>query len=312
MRDRRQEGAMTPAWSAERTVSADLARSLIEAQFPSLAPAAVAPLGVGWDNTAFLANEAHVFRFPRRQIAVPLLDLEARLLPALARRLPLAVPVPTFLGRPTDAYPWPFAGYPLLPGRDAPAAALDDSERSAAAEPLGRFLAALHAVPADEAARLGAGPDSLDRLNIASRVPRAREILDRFTHVGLIDDAGRFAALLDVVPTRYAARADTLVHGDFYARHLLVGPDRRLAGVIDWGDIHLGDPAVDLMIAHVFLPPSAHVAFRAAYGLVGDVAWRLARLRGLWHTLQVLGYAHDVGDADLLWEARRALDYLAS
>src|SRR6516164_1241820 len=105
---------MTQPWSAEFVVSADLARSLIEAQFPHLAPARVEALGVGWDNSAFRVNDAYVFRFPRRQIAVPLLGVEAGLLPALAPRLPLPVPAPTFLGRPTEAYPWPFAGHPMI------------------------------------------------------------------------------------------------------------------------------------------------------------------------------------------------------
>ena len=78
---------------------------------------------------------------------------------------------------------------------------------------------------------------------------------------------------------------------DLYARHLLVDDDGGLASVIDWGDVHLGDRAVDLAIAHTFLPPVVHEAFRNAYGPVDDTTWSIARLRALWHTLTVL----DVG-----------------
>src|SRR4051812_35619656 len=113
---------MTQPWSAEHVVTDSLARSLIEAQFPELALARVELLGTGWDNTAFCVNGACVFRFPRRQFAVPFLENEMRLLPALALLVPLAIPNPRFVGRPTEAYPWPFAGYPLLPGRTACAA----------------------------------------------------------------------------------------------------------------------------------------------------------------------------------------------
>jgi aminoglycoside phosphotransferase (APT) family kinase protein len=292
-------------------VTEELARALIEGQFPQLAPARVEPLAAGWDNTAFRVNGSHVFRFPRRQVAVPLLKAEASLLPVLAPRLPLPVPVPGFVGRPTEAYPWPFAGYPLLPGRTACGAALDEAQRVAAAEPLGRFLAALHAVPAADAARHGAGPDPLARLDPARRVGRARADLDRLARRGLVEDARPLAALLDAAPASYTARADTLVHGDLYARHLLVNGENRLAGVIDWGDIHLGDAAADLMIAHAFLPPAAHAPFRAAYGPVADVTWRMARLRAVWHTLIVLGYGSDTGDADLVREARVGLRHLA-
>jgi hypothetical protein len=38
---------------------------------------------------------------------------------------------------------------------------------------------------------------------------------------------------------------------------LSLGDDGQLAGVIDPGDVPLGDPAVDLAIAFTFLPPDA-------------------------------------------------------
>src|SRR4051794_30527398 len=168
---------MDRVWSAEFVVDDDLARSLIEAQFPTLAPASVVPTGVGWDNTAFLVNDAFVFRFPRRGIAAPLIEAEARLLPAVAPGLPLAVPRPGFIGRPTDVYPYPFAGPVLVPGRTA-CAALGDGPRSALAAPLGAFLAALRAFPAADAALLGAGHDTIRRLDLGYRLPKAREALE--------------------------------------------------------------------------------------------------------------------------------------
>jgi aminoglycoside phosphotransferase (APT) family kinase protein len=302
---------MTQAWSAECVVSADLARELIAAQFPHLAPVRVELLGAGWDNTAFRVNGGFVFRFPRRQIAVPLLESEARLLPAIAARLPLPVPVPDLVGRPTDSYPWPFAGYALIPGRTACAAALDEGQRSACAGPLGRFLAALHAVSAEEAVRRGAGPDPLGRFSLARRVPWARTALEQLARSEVLADIRPLTDLLDAAPASYDPRADTLVHGDLYVRHLLVDTDNRLAGVIDWGDIHLGDRASDLMIVHSFLPPSAHSAFREAYGAVEEITWRMARLRALWHTAAVLIYGHETGDADLVREGRLAMRYLA-
>ena len=302
---------MDRVWSPEFVVDADLARSLIEAQFPALAPASVVATGVGWDNTAFLVNDAVIFRFPRRGIAAPLIEAEARLLPAVAPRLPLAVPRPAFIGRPTDAYPYPFAGHVLIPGRTACAAALGDEPRSALAGPLGAFLAALHAFPAADAARLGAGHDTIRRLDLGYRLPKAHAALETLVRRGLVRDARPFAAILDAAPGDFTPRSDVLVHGDLYARHLLVDDDGRLSGVIDWGDIHLGDPAVDLAIAHSFLPPTAHAPFRRAYGPVDADTWQVARLRALWHSLTVLLYGDEVGDADLVREGQAALGYLS-
>ncbi len=296
---------MTSPWSPERVVSAALARSLVEAQFPALAPADVEPFGAGWDNTAYRVNRSHVFRFPRRQVAVPLLITETRLLPAIAPHLPLPVPNPTFIGRASPPYLWPFAGYPMLPGRTACGAGLTEDRRIAAAEPLGEFLKALHAIPPAEAVRHGAGPDPISRLDVAGRRPKAHELLHRLAARGLIADPHPLAAALDDAPAGHAVRADTLVHGDLYARHLLVDEAGRLAGVIDWGDVHLGDPASDLAAAHLLLPSAAHEAFRRAYGSVAETTWALARFRAVWHALHVLEYGTDAGDPDLV----RAADY---
>ena len=67
---------MTPAWQPDWVVTSDLAKSLIETAFPALNPASVEEFGVGWDNTVFLVNNSLVFRFPRRRIAVPLIETE--------------------------------------------------------------------------------------------------------------------------------------------------------------------------------------------------------------------------------------------
>ncbi len=302
---------MSHAWSAELVVSSALAQSLIETQFPQLMPVKAEFIGAGFDNTAFCVNSAHIFRFPRRQFAVQFLEAETRLMPVLAPRLPLPVPKPMFVGHPTDAYPWPFAGYQMLPGRTACSTVFNDDQRAAIVRPLARFLATLHAIPVADVTRYGAGPDTIARLDLVRRVPQARNDLARLAECRLVEDIDPFLTILDGAPSNYAPTADTLVHGDLYARHILVDDDGGLAGVIDWGDVHLGDRAVDLAIAHIFLPPVAHEAFRDAYGPVDDTTWSIARLRALWHTLTVLAYASDVGDADLMGEGQVSLRHLA-
>ncbi len=298
-------------WTAECEVDATLARALIAEQFPDLGQAAITPLGAGWDNTAYLLDQQWVFRFPRRQIAVALIDTECRLLPAIADALPLPIPMPSRVGRPSARFAWPFAGYRLLPGRSACSAALTADERAAAAEPLAHFLAALHAVPTQHAAAHGARPDDIRRLDLDYRVPRVRERLRTAASSGLIDDSGRWEPILDAAPREHTAPPPTLVHGDLYARHLLVDDRARPCGVIDWGDVHLGDPAVDISIAAGFLPPAAVERFRITYGPIDDATWRLARFRALLSAVTILAYGADVGDAALVSEGRVALGHLA-
>jgi aminoglycoside phosphotransferase (APT) family kinase protein len=295
---------VTHPWKAERAVSVDEARALVSAQFPELSHAPVRPFGEGWDNTAFLVGD-FVFRFPRRAIAVELLENEARVLPRIAPALPLPVPVPRFLGAASDAYPWPFVGYPLLPGRTAPTARLDDAQRIGCAEPVARFLAALHALPADG---LGVPGDNWHRLDPAVALPKLRARLALIAEQRSYDDPSRLEAALDEAARDLPpARTDLLVHGDLYASHLLVDDQGAPAGVIDWGDVHRGDRAIDLAFAPAFLPPAGQERFRRAYGEIDDDTWRLARFRALAHAVLELGYAHDVSASDALAEVHGTL-----
>lgn len=303
---------MNRPWSAEQVVSESLACSLIEAQFPALAPVRVEPLAVGWDNTAYRVNGEFVFRFPRRQVAVELLAAEHKVLPAIAPGLPLPVPVPTMFGNAGDQFCWPFSGYTMLPGRTACAAALDASERNKTAEAIARFLAALHAIGASEADRLGAQPDKIGRLDLPKRVPKTRTNLEELVQSGVIEELTPWLPILDEMDLSRPAKSTTLVHGDLYARHLLVDGDGLVCGVIDWGDVHIGDPAVDLSIAHGFLPPEAHGAFRRAYGRIDEDTWRVARFRALYHASVTIPYGRSIGDDDLVREGLAVLRHLAA
>ncbi|MHC5115085.1 MAG: phosphotransferase, partial [Planctomycetota bacterium] len=288
------------------------ARSLVESQFPDLAPARLTSFGVGWDNTAYLVNDEWVFRFPRREIAVDLIETENRLLPALADRLPLPIPVPTLTGEPEERYPWPFAGYRELPGHTACRADLDDKQRALSAAPLAEFLKTLHAVPAAEAHALGAPPDTIRRMDVAYRTEKVRDRLDQCVACGLVDDPAPFRAILDDTPRDWTPAADTLVHGDLYARHVLVDDDGHPTGVIDWGDVHVGDRANDLGIVAGFLPPSAQATFFEVYGAVDDDTWRMARFRALLSAVMILVYGHDVDDDALVREGLASLRFLVS
>ena len=96
-----------------------------------------------------------------------------------------------------------------------------------------------------------------------------------------------------------------MCHGDLHVRHLLVRAGA-LTGVIDWGDVCRGDPAVDLMAYWLALPAPARPDFLRAYGhplredqLLRARVWALVCGSGL------LEYALDVGDERLARRRRR-------
>ena len=291
-----------PMWTPEVVVDAELARAMIAARFPALRAERVERLGQGWDNAAYLVDGAAVFRFPQRGVAAPLIATEITVLPLIAPAVaPVAIPIPRWVGEPGGGYPWRFAGYPLLPGTPVDRASLDDGALAALARPLGRFLRGLHGVDTAPAVAAGLPPDLIGRLDPAKRVPQVRERLAALVRAGVVAEADG-AALLD----RFVAEAPqgeparlAVLHGDLYARHLIVAANGALTGVIDWGDLHLGDPAVDLSVVHEIVPHGAHDAFFAEYGAVDERTWRRARWRAIHHAVLVADYGTVIGDGAL-------------
>lgn len=85
---------MTHQWEPEQIIEPPLALQTIKKQFPELPVKSIRLLGAGWDNTAFIVDENLIFRFPRREIALPLLETEWCALPKLAACLSYPIPVP--------------------------------------------------------------------------------------------------------------------------------------------------------------------------------------------------------------------------
>ncbi|MDX8147786.1 phosphotransferase [Lentzea sp. BCCO 10_0061] len=222
-------------------------------------------LGEGWDSTAELVD-GWVVRRPRRPEIGPQLLREAAVMPWLAPRLPLPVPVPEIVSQEPVV-----VRHALVRGELVSLTAVQGRQ-------LGEFLRALHAVPVEEAARRGVGPMPLpiDRFRAEVRVPGGAELL----------------AELDGLP------ADTLVHGDLGPEHVL-GRDGVLTGVIDFGDLHVGDAAIDLAWALHSTPPEFAGALAETYGVTRELRERAL----IWHRLgpwhEVL-HGNDIGDPEVV------------
>jgi aminoglycoside phosphotransferase (APT) family kinase protein len=293
---------MTNPWDAEHECSPALARQLIEVQFPAFAPAEVQSFAEGWDNTAFLVNGSHVFRFPRRSVGVRCMELELAVLPHLPN-YSLPISRPSHIGKPEADFPFPWAGYPILPGDTWSSSFPDHDTRHTNAPILGRFLRELHETPPPE----GAIPDEWGRLDLEKRVPMFHEYAENLVAAGIIDSVAPWEFVIEAARAARLPVNDTLVHGDLYPKHVLLS-DGVVSGVIDWGDVHLGDPAVDLKVAWMFLPLEAHPAFFDSYGSVDSDTRALARFRATYHCFLSASYSIDVNEPSELREPLRALN----
>jgi aminoglycoside phosphotransferase (APT) family kinase protein len=275
-----------PVWSAEIVVDEGLARRLL-AQFPELRLASLRPLAEGWDNAVWVVDDRYAFRFPRRQIAIPGLELELAVLPKLAPLLPLPVPDPIFRGRPAEEYPWPFFGSELLPGRETCDAELDDDARLEVALQLAGFLRTLHAVALEEALPV----DANSRADMTKRVPLARTDLGELERFGVWRAPATVERILAAAERLPPAETPAVVHGDLHFRHVLV-EGGRVTGVIDWGDLCRSDPAIDLPLLWAFVPPEGRTAFLDAYGPVEEEQLLRARVLAFSVLAALALYAH--------------------
>jgi aminoglycoside phosphotransferase (APT) family kinase protein len=295
-------------WTADFEVTPAAAAQVIGHQFPELRDHDVTLLATGWDNNAFAVGSRWLFRFPRREVALPGVRREIALLPLLASRLPLPIPDPCFIGQPSPAYPWPFFGARLLPGSELADSDLSSGEVLRTAASLGRFLRELHdpgLVPDVRHADLPIDP--MGRADPRLRASRARQALDRLARHGSWEPDAVVLELLDLAsaaPARPPAdgAAELVVsHGDLHIRHVLVSRAGQVSGVIDWGDLSLGDPAVDLSIAYFGFCGHARAELLSAYGrAVGAHRELAARTLAVWLAASLAEYAADEGRDVLL------------
>lgn len=258
----------------EIVITAELVRELLHEQHPDLADRPVRLGARGWDNQLWRLGEDLAVRLPwATESADALLLNEHTWLPALAPHLPLPVPLPQRLGRPSERFPRPWIVTTWVRGEPADRAPVTDAEASAAA--LAAFLTALHR-PAPEGAPVSRGRRGGP---LADHTGGFTRQLDSAAEMGLIPDPDAVRAVWeDAVGAPGWAGPPLWLHADLHPANVVTAHGT-FSGVIDFGDLCAGDPAYDLAAAWLLLPDGAADRFFAAYEPTPDAA-TLRRARG--------------------------------
>ncbi len=232
------EAAVTRAGSERNFANRLLA--CVTATFPALPVGRSRVESTGGDHDLLIIDDRYAFRFPRSGMHD--LKLEIEVLKHLQRRS--SMPTPSYVyvdpaGR--------FAGYPFIEGVElmpSVFAALPNGVGDRVLVEMALFLSELHSIPVEAMRWPGNWPKAwtaaefVDR-GLAERLP----LIAR--HVP------RLAAPIETFYDQYRHdRPDYLVivHGDLVPDHILLNRETdRLAGIIDFGDVALGDPAQDFL-----------------------------------------------------------------
>lgn len=211
----------------------------IRTTFPELQFDQAKLFDLGFDHAVVILDGALVFRFPRQSANQVNFIYELRLLAELKRRTTVAIPDYLYIA-PGDA----FGGYPLLDGevmRPTRFQGLDRPAQEAVLLQIAELLGVLHALPATLLQRPDGSIPSYwaDHRFSDGRFAERREVLAKAVDGGLINAIERFYEI--PVPKPPTLR---LVHTDIQEDHILLAPDGRSIGVIDF-DAGLGDPAWD-------------------------------------------------------------------
>ncbi len=227
---------------------------VIRRAYPELAINSVEPHNhEGQFNNLLIINDELIFRFPRYADGVASILKEIRVLSRIQGCTTLPIPNPIYSSQETDRVGEVFMGYPCLPGETLwqPVLTQIDDERIIArwGEQLAGFLRELHAIPAQT---IGDNLPLQDGLaeweNLYADI---RKHLFAFMRPEARDEVSFHFEDFFKNPALHSYQP-TLRHGDFGFGNILYDPQTmNISGVIDFGFVGLGDPAIDLASASV-------------------------------------------------------------
>jgi aminoglycoside phosphotransferase (APT) family kinase protein len=254
----------------ELDVDESLVRALLAEQFPGWADLPLERAGDGTVNVIYRLGEELSVRIPRRDGPETEDDLEFRWLPLLAPQLPVAIPRPVARGRPGAGYPWFWSVHTWLQG-DLPTGPLAVADVAGLVSALQRIE-----LPGAPEPAYGRGRP------LADRDAYVRAALER------VDAPGALELWERAVSAPGWEHEPVWVHADLDRRNVLVR-DGRLAAVLDWGGVGVGDPAVDVMVAWKLVDAEERERFRELVG-VDDATWLRAQGWVVSQALSALGY----------------------
>ena len=259
------------------------AATILARHLPSATQASLEPFGSG-DFTLAFKQGNQVIRVARHLEAADALKRESCVLAKIATKLPLPVPQPTYFAPPECP---PFTVHREIVGETLTREEWENMPtalREKAAADLARFLRALHSLPVEIG--LTCGVVKLDLAELASSLLRKSANTIR----GLLDQKiqARIAEGLESWSRPVSDhQPSVLLHCDIGPGHVLYNPQTgHLTGMIDFGDLAIGDPARDFIYIYEDFGPGILEEVVARY-VWNDASLTLSAIRK-WYLLEAI------------------------
>ncbi|MGN9844330.1 phosphotransferase family protein [Nonomuraea sp. H19] len=249
----------------------------------------VRPIPAGVANHVFLLGNDLVLRIPRTEQFLPDLVKEAAVIPA-ARKAGVRTPDVVAFDDTCSVVDVPYMVLARAPGADLVRLTLPAAVTNRVFQQVGRELAMLHRLSPATASDLPIPTDD------GTADPWA--LTSRLLAEGWIDAeaAGWLTGWFDRLSVHLPADPPlVLVHGDIAPQNLLVSPETaQLTGIVDWGDAHWADSAIEFAKIPLTGIPAMLDGYRQEAGdgtAANTPAWEA---RVLWfHLMWALGRLPD-------------------
>ena len=237
---------------SENTTDVDLAYKIVESHYDHLDTNRIKLFNDGYDHAVLVVDGTQAFRFPKNADYLEKLRVTTAFLQRFAPSSPVVVPNPELKEENNLVYEtYTFIeGAPLT---EEIAAAWSEEKLVALGDHLGSFFSALHRFPVEEAETIG-----VSRHDPLEKWQKRHESIQRLVipAVGSIT-AEKINQLFEGFSTSLRAHPPILavIHADTKPAHIIVHPEHQeLTGIIDFGDMEIGDPAEDFTFFQKYRP----------------------------------------------------------
>lgn len=219
-------------------------KSNIIGQYPEFSNSTYVENRNGWSNYVLIVDETYVFRIPRSNESSRMLEIEKNVLLAINDYIHIDIPKFEYIAKANSKYN--FVGYKMIKGSELSEDRLNklsEIEYREVIESIASFLSQLHSIDTRT--------DQITSLSLSNRNEEWEnfkdKIIENVSDIFSIEECLWIKSFFEDFQDGISRddRGVSLTHGDFTEDHILINNINKISGVIDFGDLALGDVAFD-------------------------------------------------------------------